>query len=114
MRQGERREYVRTEHHLPSKLFKLGLDSSAHGITVNVSPGGALIKTNDWRSFQVQDHVTITLFLPSSASVKDEMNPLRVAGMITRVDQEKEGVGVKFDEVLKLIGTIPEKHFSGE
>jgi hypothetical protein len=88
------------KHHFPAKLFKLGLDAPVHGVTVNVSAGGALIKTTDYSAFQDEDQATLTLFVPSALSGKDR-TALQCNATVTRIDHQSEGVAVKFDKVLK-------------
>ncbi len=97
----DRRRYIRLQHRIPAKVFKLGLDAPVHGSTVNVSPVGALIKTTDYRAFQAKDHTTITLFLPSSISGKDDGTALRRTATVTRINHQNEGIAVEFDKPLK-------------
>jgi hypothetical protein len=106
MRKGERRKYTRFEYNFPSKLFKLGLHSGISGVTENVSPGGALIKTSDWSAFQPQDQALITLFIPSTFSGQDKMVALQSDATIVRVDQKNEAVAVKFSKDLKQLERI--------
>jgi hypothetical protein len=101
MSQKDRRRHIRLKHHFPAKLFKLGLDSPVHGVTMNVSPGGALIKTTDYRAFQDEDQATITLFLPAALSGKDRSTALQCNATVTGIDHQSEGIAVKFDMVLK-------------
>jgi hypothetical protein len=106
MRKADRRRHKRSEFNFPSKLFKLGLSSAASGVTKNVSPGGALIKTMDWSTFQPQDHVLITLFIPPTFSGQDKMTSLVSDSIIVRVDQKNEAVAVKFSKALKQLERI--------
>lgn len=105
----ERRKHKRKVHHFQSSLYKLELYSAANGVTANVSPGGALIKTRDWHAFQPQDQVVVTLLIPPSFSGQDKTISLQGAAVVARVDQENEGVAVQFSNSLKqfeLIGKI--------
>jgi hypothetical protein len=97
------------KHHFPAKLFKLGLDSPVHGVTMNVSPGGALIKTTDYSAFQDEDQATITLFLPAALSGKDRSTALQCTATVTGIDHQSEGIAVKFDRVLKQFGQVDKK-----
>jgi hypothetical protein len=106
MREADRRKHKRSEFNFPSKLFKLGLSSAASGVTKNVSPGGALIKTRDWSTFQPQDHALITLYIPPTFSGQDEMVSLVSDAIIVRVDQKNEAVAVKFSKALKQLDRI--------
>jgi hypothetical protein len=109
MSQKDRRRHIRLEHHFPAKLFKLGLDSPVHGVTMNVSPHGALIKTTDYRAFQDEDRATITLILPSALSGKDRSTALQCTAMVTRINKQREGIAVKFDKVLTQLVQVDKK-----
>jgi c-di-GMP-binding flagellar brake protein YcgR len=109
MSQGDRRRYVRLQHHFPAKVFKLGFDFPVHGVTVNLSPGGALIKTTDYRAFQAEDQTTITLFLPSACSGKDQATVLQGTATVTRIDHQNEGIAVEFDKPLKQFDQTDKK-----
>jgi hypothetical protein len=97
----ERRKHIRKVRHFQSSLFKLELYSPVSGMTENLSPGGALIKTRDWRAFQPQDQVVVTLLIPPSFSGQDKTISLQGAAVVARVDQENEGVAVQFSNSLK-------------
>jgi len=103
MSQGDRRRYIRLQHHFPAKLFKLGLDSPVHGVTKNVSAVGALIKTTDYRTFQAKDQATLTLFITSDFSGEDKIATFKCNARVTRIDHQNEGIAVKFDRSLKQI-----------
>lgn len=108
MRSVNRREYVRKAHHFQSSLFKLGLYSPAAGMTENLSPGGALIKTSDWRAFQARDQVVVTLFIPPSFSGQERTISLQGAATVIRVDQKREGIAVQFEKTLKQFERVDE------
>lgn len=105
----DRRRHIRLQHHFPAKVFKLGLDSPVHGVTANVSPGGAFIETADYRVFQVEDQTTVTLLLPPSFSGQDQVIALQSAATITRVNRQDQGIGLKFDKTLKEFVLIDKK-----
>ena len=95
----DRRKYTRLARHFQSSIFKLGLYSPADGVTQNLSPSGALVKTRDWHAFQIHDQVVVSLFIPSSFSGQDKTSSLHGAAVVTRVDQENMGVALQFDKV---------------
>ena len=70
-------------------------------MTANVSPGGALIKTKDWRAFRPNDQLVVTLFVPPSFSRQDKTISLQGAAVVCRADQKNEGVAVQFSKSLK-------------
>ena len=102
----ERRKHIRKAYQFQSSLFKLELYSPTKGVTVNVSPGGVLIKTKDCRAFGPNDQLVVTLFIPPSFSGQDKTISLQGAGVVCRVDQENEGVAVQFSKSLKQFERI--------
>jgi hypothetical protein len=102
----ERRKHIRKVHHFQSSLFKLELYSPAYGVTADVSPGGALIKSKDWRAFRPNDLVVVTLFIPPSFSGQDKTISVQGAAAVVRVDQKNEGVAVRFSKGLKQFQPI--------
>jgi hypothetical protein len=92
---------MRLGHHLPSKLFKLGLHSAVSGVTENVSAGGALIKTREWDAFQPDDHTVVTFYIPPTVSGLDRPIASQSFAVVTRVDKMNMKVAVKFGKVLK-------------
>ena len=106
MRRGDHRKHMRVGHHLPSKLFKLGLHSAVSGVTENVSAGGALIKTRDWRAFQPLDQTVVTFYIPPSISGLDRPISSQSFAIVTRVDKMNMKVAVKFGKVLKQFEEI--------
>jgi hypothetical protein len=97
---------MRLDHHLPSKLFKLGLPSAVSGVTENVSAGGALIKTRDWSAFQPHDQTVVTLYIPPTVSGLDKPIASHNYAIVTRVDKENAEVALKFGKVVKQFQEI--------
>ena len=95
------RQHRRLNVNFPAKLVKVGLDSPIDGVTKNLSQVGTLIKTKNWRTFQLQERVLITIFLPPSFSGQDVMIGLRGNAVITRLEQVRDGIAVKFYQTLR-------------
>jgi len=91
---------MRKDHHFQSSLFKVGLYSPVSGMTENVSPGGALIKTRDWSAFQANDQVVVTLFVPPDFSGQKKIISLHSSATVTRVDQGNGVVALQLENIL--------------
>ena len=101
MRISDRRQNVRFGWDVPVKLRKDGLDLSFEGRSVNVSQGGAFIRTENWPCFQVRDRATVVCFLPPGFTGQDEPICLLGDAIVRRVDQVNEAVAVEFVKNLK-------------
>ena len=69
---------------------------SSRGVTENISEHGALIRFDDWRACKINDRVTLTIFVPSPFLDQDETVGMQGVGVVTRIDEENEGVAVQF------------------
>jgi len=94
----ERRKYVRIKRHFPTEIFNAKGKYETEGITENVSLGGALIKTKDWREFQVGDQAVVTFYLPPSFIDSDQAIGLRGNAVIRRIDDKIQGIALEFAE----------------
>ena len=74
---------------------------SIDAVAQDLSPAGAFLKTENWRSFQVNDRTLLTFFLPADFTGQKGTIGLQGSAVITRIDQENEGIGVQFVENLK-------------
>jgi hypothetical protein len=99
----ERREYPRSDWTFPVLLSTEGGRSWLHGTSVNVSQSGALIRTESWPLFRVEDRATIIWTLPTEFTGQREMVSLQGAGIVCRVDHHNEGIAVQF---LKMFRTF--------
>ena len=102
----EKRKHIRLKQYFKAKLSKEGAPHSLEGTTVNVSQGGAFIKTKDWHSFQANDKTVITVYLPPLFTGQDETFGLQGSAVISRVDEDNEGVAVQFLEDFKQFERI--------
>jgi tetratricopeptide (TPR) repeat protein len=90
------RESVRCISHFRVKLAKAGVEPWIEGMTENLSEKGTFIKTGDYRAFEINGEVSVTIFLPSLLSDRGEAVGIEAVGTITRVDDGNEGVAVSF------------------
>ena len=91
------------------ELFKEGLDASIEGITENLSQKTALIKTNDWRSFQVGDSTILTFSLSPNFATG-----FQGEAIVQGIDQENEGVMVEFVRSFKQFDPVSIPEVSGK
>jgi len=109
-----KRKHVRITRYFRAKLSKAGTSDSIEGNTENVSQGGAFIRTKDWHSFKPNDKTTITVFLPPLFTGQDATIGLQGSGIISRIDEEDEGVAVEFLENFKQFERIEEMEIPGK
>jgi hypothetical protein len=85
---------------------QLESDLSIEAVAQNLSPTGAFLKTDNYRFFQVNDRTLLTFLLPSDFTGQQGTIGLQGTAVITRIDQENEGVGVQFVKSLKQFERI--------
>jgi tetratricopeptide (TPR) repeat protein len=108
------REYMRCTGHFPAKLSRGQKDSSIEGITENISQVGTFIKTKDWKTFKPDDQVSVAISLPSVFSEQYAAVEMVGPGIITRVDEENEGVGIQFIRSFKQFKRVGETEVAGK
>jgi tetratricopeptide (TPR) repeat protein len=99
--QSRKREHGRCSGYFVAELARAGTTEPVSGVTQNIGQSGAFIKVKEWRSFRVNEEVFVAIFLPSVLS--DESTTVRMEGrgLITRVDEEHEGVAVEFNSCFR-------------
>ena len=110
----DRRKDIRVTQYFRAKLAKGDVPNGVEGETQNLSQGGAFVRTSDWRSFQVNDRTVVTLFLPPAFSGREATIRLRGAAIITRIDEENEGVALEFVRSFRQFERIDEPEVSGK
>ena len=103
----DRRKYPRLRQSFQVRLFGAGLGHVLEGTSVNVSQGGAFIKTKQWRSFRVSDQAIVAFSLPAEYTGQSKNIQLQGGAVITRVDQENRGIGVAFTRHFKQFEPVP-------
>ena len=87
-------------------------DLLLQGNTLDLSQGGAFIKTEGWHLLDSGELTELTVFLPPDFTGVD--TPIRLQGdsIITRIDREKESIAVKFIKTFKEFDRIdlPDLH----
>ena len=96
MRKMNRRELPRMTQEFKVKILQRETDFSLEGMTVNISQGGASIKTEHWRSLHVSDRAELTFYLPPKFTGQSHIIGLHGFAMVTRIDKQNESVAVKF------------------
>jgi hypothetical protein len=110
----DKRKHIRLQRHFKAKLSRAGTPASIEGNTENVSQNGAFIKTKDWHSFKPNDKTTVTVFLPPFFTGQDGTIGLQGSGVISRIDEENEGVAVEFLQNLKQFERIEDMEIPGK
>jgi tetratricopeptide (TPR) repeat protein len=108
------REYMRCTGHFPAKLSMTEKIFSVEGVTENISQVGTFIRTKDWRSFKPNDQVSVAISLPSIFSEQYSAVEMEGPGIITRIDEENEGVGIQFIKSFKQFTRIDETEVTGK
>ena len=94
----DRRKHERLNLQFQTILSQMGLKSPIEGVTENLSQGGAFVKTRNWSSYQINDKAVVAFFLPPSFTGYEETIGLRGNAVIARIDQENEGIGLRFNK----------------
>ena len=115
MSASDRRKHTRLQYQFPTMVMSnLGAGFPIEGAAENVSQRGAFIKTKRWESFQVQDRAVVTFFIPPEFSGQSRVIGLQGDAIVTRIDQEKEGVAVEFIRHLKQFQPITVPDVAGK
>ena len=103
----DRRKYPRLRQSFRVELLKRGSPHSLDGTSVDVSQGGAFIKTNQWRALKVKDYAIIAFSLPPDYTGQEKTIRLRGEAVITRIDQKNKGIGVQFTRKFRNFEPVP-------
>ena len=106
MRTSDRRKYPRLSQSFQVQLRKEGRDRALQGTSVDMSQGGAFIKTRNWQSFKVRDHAVVAFCLPSKFTGQDKTIGLQGGAVVARIDKKYKGIAVKFTKKLKQFEPI--------
>jgi FHA domain/Tetratricopeptide repeat len=96
LQQSRKREHARCSGYFVAELAKAGSTEPVSGVTENIGQSGAFIKVREWRSFRVNEEISVAIFLPSVFSDESATVRMEGRGFIARVDDEQEGVAVEF------------------
>jgi hypothetical protein len=94
--QSRKREHPRCSGSFIAELAKAGSTEPVRGVTENIGQSGAFIRVREWRSFRVNEEISVAIFLPSVFSDGTTTVRMDGRGFIARVDEEQEGVAVAF------------------
>jgi len=102
-----RRKNIRIGRKFPVKLVKEGSEAlSFEGMAVNLSRKGAFIKSENGLSLAAHAPVVLIFFLPPDFTGQNKTIGLKGDAVITRIDQENEGVAVEFIETFTEVERI--------
>ena len=97
----ERRKYTRTLNNFRTKIRLTSTSKEVDGVTRDLSQGGAFITTASWLDFRKNEQAEMRLFLPPEFTGQRDTLTLTGPAVITRVEQDRQGVAVKFLKELK-------------
>jgi hypothetical protein len=106
---GEQRRNTRIMKNFQVTLQKRApghLDSLMKGNTLDLSQGGAFIKTEGWHFFESGELTEVTFFFPTYFTGKDTSSGLQGAAIVRRVDRSREGIAVEFIQELRQFRPI--------
>jgi hypothetical protein len=114
MRTFDQRKSPRIRQSFRVKLLRQGVDYTLEGTTSNLSQKGAFIRTKHYRSFETGEPGQFTFFLPPDFTGQDKTVGLQGNAVITRIDQDHEGIGVEFIKSLKQFERITISEVAGK
>ena len=114
MRTFDQRKSPRIRQRFRVKLLRQGVDYTLEGTTANLSQKGAFIRTKHYRSFQAGEPGEFTFFLPPDFTGQDKTVGLQGNAVITRIDQDNEGIGVEFIKSLKQFERVNISEVAGK
>ena len=114
MRKLNRRELPRMTQEFVVKILQREIDFSLKGMTVNISQGGASIKTEHWRSIRVSDRAELTFYLPPKFTGQSHLIGLQGSAIVTRIDEQNECVAVKFVKSFRTFEPIRVPEVAGK
>ena len=97
----ERRKYIRTLNNFRTKITLIRTSREVDGIILDLSQGGAFITSHSWPDFQKNEQAEMRLFLPPEFTGQSDTLTLTGPAVIKRVEQDRQGVAVKFLKELK-------------
>jgi hypothetical protein len=103
----DRRKYPRLRQSFRVELFKNGSCHCLDGTSVDVSQGGAFIKTEQWPALKVRDYAVIAFSLPPEYTGQEKTIRLQGEAVITRIDRKNKGIGVKFTTKFRNFEPVP-------
>jgi hypothetical protein len=87
---------------------------SIDAVAQDLSPGGAFLKTENYHSLRVNDRALLTFFLPPDFTGQEGTIGLQGSAVISRIDQDNEGIGVQFVESLKQFEPVTTPEVPGK
>ena len=114
MRKFDQRKSPRIRQSFRVKLLRQGVDYTLEGTTTNLSQKGAFIRTKHYRSFQAGEPGEFTFFLPPDFTGQDKTVGLQGNAVISRIDQDNEGIGVEFIKSLKQFERVTISEVAGK
>jgi hypothetical protein len=102
----DNRKYPRLKQKFEVQIYRQGLNLAFDGNSINISQGGAFIKTGTWHSFRVHDMAVLAFILPPRFTGQDKTIGLQGGAVVSRIDKNLQGIGVKFVRDFRLFDLI--------
>ena len=97
----ERRKYTRTLNNFRTTIRLTRTSKEVDGVTQDLSQGGAFVTSASWPDFRKNEQAEMQLFLPPEFTGQTDTLTLTGPAVIQRVEQDRQGVAVKFLKELK-------------
>ena len=97
----ERRKYTRTLNNFKTKIRLTRSSEEVEGVTLDLSQGGAFVTSASWPDCRKNEQAEMRLFLPPEFTGQRDTLTLTGPAVIKRVEQDRQGVAVKFLKELK-------------
>ena len=102
----DNRKYPRLKQKFEVQIYSQGLNLALDGTSINISQGGAFIKTGTWQSFRIHDMAVLAFFLPPRFTGQDKIIGLQGDAIVSRIDNNHQGIGVEFIRDFRLFELI--------
>lgn len=96
-RLAERRKHRRTRRFLTAILGK-EQGTTHHAKILDVSEGGALLELEEWVNFEQGEKASLEIHSAPANSTGSSRPPIKVVGLVTRLEPEKRRLAVTFLE----------------
>ena len=97
----ERRKYTRTRNNFRTKILFTRTSEEVDGVTLDLSQGGAFVTSASLPHLQKNEQAEMRLFLPPEFTGQRYTLTLTGPAVIRRIEQDRQGVAVKFLKKLK-------------
>ena len=98
----EKRKDLRVKRPLRVVINRRDQEESFHGITLDVSSGGALVKLENLRNFHMDEIFRLKIYSYSGVSDKSDTDAISFDGTVNRLAENKNEIAIVFVEQSSL------------